>query len=114
MKNSNRHRQSIPSTGLTVVVSPEKPLLDVVFVHGFTGHPVRTWTHKKGDRSGNQHGHEEDEPSEPPPKIQKLNPFSKSRVWFLLLFSRLFIIQRLPGGGNTDTPLSLTARNHSP
>lgn len=75
-------RQSIPPTGLTVVVNPEKPTLDVVFVHGFTGHPVRTWTHNKGDMS--QHNHDENEVLEPPQKIQKLNPFSKSRVSVLL------------------------------
>lgn len=71
-------RQSIPSTGLTAVVNPEKSSLDVVFVHGFTGHPVRTWTHNKGDVS--QHSYDESEILEPHPKKAKLNLFSKSRV----------------------------------
>ncbi|KAL8792151.1 MAG: hypothetical protein Q9195_005247 [Heterodermia aff. obscurata] len=70
-------RQSIPTTGLTAVVNPPKPSLDIVFVHGFTGHPVRTWTHNKGDVS--QSSHDESEVSEPPPKKPKLNLFSKSR-----------------------------------
>ena len=75
-------RQSIPSTGLTAVVCPEKPSLDVVFVHGFTGHPVRTWTHNKGDVS--QQSYDESELREPPPKKAKLSLFSKSRVCALL------------------------------
>ncbi|KAF2231160.1 hypothetical protein EV356DRAFT_519023 [Viridothelium virens] len=69
-------RQSIPSTGLTVVVNPEKPSLDVIFVHGFTGHPERTWTHKRGD-PGHQ-ANEDDETAEQPSKIRKLGQFSKS------------------------------------
>ena len=68
----------IPSTGLTVVHNPEMPDLDVVFVHGFTGHPVRTWTHKKGDLSQQSHG--DMGTLEPPSKIQKFGIFSKSQV----------------------------------
>ena len=50
------------STGISVLVEPQNAVLEfvltlassdrmltidaVVFVHGFTGHPVRTWTHK--------------------------------------------------------------------
>lgn len=34
------------TTGLSVLVDPSEPDIDVVFVHGFTGHPVRTWSHK--------------------------------------------------------------------
>lgn len=68
----------IPSTGLTVICSPETPNLDVVFVHGFTGHPVRTWTHKKGDMG--QQNREDVEILEPPSRIQKLGLFSKSQV----------------------------------
>lgn len=44
-----RLQDSIPATGLTVVAEPLEPSIDVVFVHGFTGHPERTWAHKKGD-----------------------------------------------------------------
>ncbi|KAI0870893.1 hypothetical protein GGS24DRAFT_504311 [Hypoxylon argillaceum] len=38
----------IPSVGLHVLYQPEKSddtLIDVVFVHGFGGHPVRSWQH---------------------------------------------------------------------
>ncbi|KAH8898200.1 hypothetical protein GQ53DRAFT_802609 [Thozetella sp. PMI_491] len=38
----------IPPAGLTAVVEPEKADIDVVFVHGFTGHPEDTWTQKRG------------------------------------------------------------------
>ncbi|KAF1968091.1 hypothetical protein BU23DRAFT_572614 [Bimuria novae-zelandiae CBS 107.79] len=37
----------IPLTGLSVIVDPEQPDLDIVFLHGFTGHPERTWSCKK-------------------------------------------------------------------
>ena len=78
LTTSNMGRQSIPPTGLTVVVNPEKPSLDIVFVHGFTGHPVRTWTHTKGDVD--QQIYDESEIAEPVPKKPKLGLFSKSRV----------------------------------
>ncbi|PQE28847.1 Pfs NB-ARC and Ankyrin domain protein [Rutstroemia sp. NJR-2017a BBW] len=75
---SNRScRQPIPPTGLTVVVNPDEPSLDIIFVHGFTGHPERTWTHKKGD--GRHKANDDDELAERPSKIRKLNPFSKPR-----------------------------------
>ncbi|KAL7621867.1 hypothetical protein AAE478_007367 [Parahypoxylon ruwenzoriense] len=70
-------KKPIPLLGLTAVVDPDDPLLDVVFVHGFTGHPERTWTHKNGDAKNNSHD-ENNDPVEPPPKIPKLNPFSRS------------------------------------
>ncbi|KAJ9151989.1 Ankyrin repeat domain-containing 50 protein [Pleurostoma richardsiae] len=34
----------VSAAGLTVLTEPEAPSLDIVFVHGFTGHPERTWT----------------------------------------------------------------------
>ena len=51
--------------------------MSIVFVHGFTGHPERTWTHRKGDMG--QSTHDDNKVAEPPPKIRKLNPFSESR-----------------------------------
>ncbi|KAI9778856.1 MAG: hypothetical protein M1839_007819 [Geoglossum umbratile] len=69
-------RRLVPPTGLTVVVNPDMPSLDIIFVHGFTGHPERTWTHPKGDA---RHSTDEEESLvEPPTKRQKLGPFSKS------------------------------------
>jgi len=41
-----------------------------VFVHGFTGHPERTWTHK-GEVPNDQYGHGDDD-GERPPKFRKL------------------------------------------
>jgi hypothetical protein len=57
-----------------------------VFIHGFTGHPERTWTHKRGDaRHRNEDGND-GELVEPPSKVRRLNPFSRSHH-----------------GGNSDT-----------
>ena len=48
-----------------------------MFIHGFTGHPARTWTSKK--RNGRHQDHRAtSEFAEPLSKIRKLNPFSKS------------------------------------
>lgn len=49
----------------------------IVFIHGFTGHPVRTWTHKRGDARNASDNN--DESAEPPSKIRRFNPFSNSR-----------------------------------
>ncbi|KAH8890391.1 hypothetical protein GQ53DRAFT_842162 [Thozetella sp. PMI_491] len=35
----------ISPTGLTVLTRPDSAEVDIVFVHGFTGHPERTWTY---------------------------------------------------------------------
>ncbi|KAI1172101.1 hypothetical protein F4777DRAFT_590802 [Nemania sp. FL0916] len=34
-------------TGMTVLYDPSCPIVDICFVHGFTGHPERTWQSKK-------------------------------------------------------------------
>ncbi|KAI9780188.1 MAG: hypothetical protein M1816_003160 [Peltula sp. TS41687] len=73
-----RLHEVIPSTGLKVLVDPDEPSLDIVFIHGFTGHPERTWTHKRGDvRHCNEHNNF-NESAEPPLKARKLNLFSRS------------------------------------
>ncbi|KAK5660350.1 hypothetical protein OQA88_12891 [Cercophora sp. LCS_1] len=60
--------------GLTVLVEPERPNLDVVFVHGFTGSPTKTWTHKKGDASDGRDASNDDTTSgEPPSKSRKVS-----------------------------------------
>ncbi|CAF3654398.1 unnamed protein product [Fusarium graminearum] len=40
-------RDSIPSTGLSVIYEPESdtPIVDIVMVHGLKGHPYKTWEH---------------------------------------------------------------------
>ncbi|OAL23237.1 hypothetical protein AYO22_06287 [Fonsecaea multimorphosa] len=56
--------------GLSLLVAPDHPSIDIVFVHGFNGHPERTWRHK-GD-AGNQPDAPEDPGDERPRKFQKL------------------------------------------
>jgi len=34
----------INDKGFTVLVNPDRPVVDIVFIHGFTGHPKNTWT----------------------------------------------------------------------
>lgn len=43
----------------------------IVFVHGFTGHPERTWRHNKGDGC-NRSDAVQDDPTERPRKFQKV------------------------------------------
>ncbi|KAK3331734.1 hypothetical protein B0T19DRAFT_413885 [Cercophora scortea] len=65
-------------TGLSVLCEPDEPSIDIVFVHGFTGHPELTWTHKSGAARRVTEGHDVGDSSEPPSKMRKLNPFSKT------------------------------------
>jgi hypothetical protein len=83
------HAKNWPNVqGLTVLVTPEittleyvpaKPLhcevtlnvLSIVFVHGFTGHPQRTWTHK-GEPIRNDPHEADMEGSEHPSKYRRL------------------------------------------
>lgn len=52
----------------------------IAFVHGFTGHPVRTWTHQKGHHPQNIGDDGDDTKPEPPFKIRKVATlFSSSR-----------------------------------
>jgi hypothetical protein len=51
-----------------------------VFIHGFTGHPERTWTSKQGNVRQRGDDRVNNEPVEPPLKIRKLNPFSTNTV----------------------------------
>ncbi|KAK1827847.1 hypothetical protein QBC39DRAFT_360663 [Podospora conica] len=61
------HKGPVPPTGLTVLVEPVNPTLDILFIHGFTGDPEKTWS-KKSSPSRNA-----DEIREPPAKKQRLN-----------------------------------------
>ncbi|KIW94840.1 uncharacterized protein Z519_04818 [Cladophialophora bantiana CBS 173.52] len=56
--------------GLSLLVAPERPSIDIVFIHGFNGHPERTWRHK-GD-AGNPRDLGEDRGDERPRKFQKI------------------------------------------
>ncbi|KAL9616341.1 MAG: hypothetical protein Q9160_008784 [Pyrenula sp. 1 TL-2023] len=73
MIGHSSYPQTIPTTGLTVLVNPVEPNIDIIFVHGFTGHPERTWIHKKGDLQRQTH----DDSLEPPLKIRKTGLFSR-------------------------------------
>ncbi|KAH6665426.1 hypothetical protein B0J14DRAFT_492244, partial [Halenospora varia] len=50
----------------------------IVFIHGFTGDPERTWTHKKGYKKLQNEDSKDRDLDEPPLKVRKLNPFSNS------------------------------------
>ncbi|KAK3290943.1 uncharacterized protein B0H64DRAFT_49913 [Chaetomium fimeti] len=75
-------RGPISKTGLTVVSEPDKPSLDIVFIHGFTGHPERTWASKNANpRQSSDDDMLPAQYVEPPSKRQRtLNPFSSSRL----------------------------------
>ncbi|KAM7218448.1 hypothetical protein V8F06_006212 [Rhypophila decipiens] len=47
---------TVNDKGISVLFEPLNPTIDIVFVHGFTGHPERTWTLKdaKHAQSGSQ------------------------------------------------------------
>ncbi|KAK4449170.1 hypothetical protein QBC34DRAFT_406129 [Podospora aff. communis PSN243] len=72
------YRGPVPQTGMTVLFEPPEPTLDVVFVHGFTGHPERTWTCAKGGTEHAANDRLQGEGSEPPHKARKLNAFSRA------------------------------------
>ncbi|KAM7192756.1 hypothetical protein V8F33_008217 [Rhypophila sp. PSN 637] len=42
---------TVNDKGITVLFEPLNPTIDIVFVHGFTGHPERTWTLKDSKHS---------------------------------------------------------------
>ncbi|KAI0450701.1 hypothetical protein F5B21DRAFT_489716 [Xylaria acuta] len=46
---SPRNMGNIHPTGITELYIPSSPVADICFVHGFTGHPERTWRSKKRD-----------------------------------------------------------------
>ncbi|KAK5191514.1 hypothetical protein LTR92_008687 [Exophiala xenobiotica] len=66
------------SSGLSILVDPPACAFDVVFVHGFTGHPYRTWKHKGAVAKSSQNF--DDEAEEPPRKLQKILNSSKLRL----------------------------------
>ncbi|KLU85305.1 hypothetical protein MAPG_04333 [Magnaporthiopsis poae ATCC 64411] len=69
-------QSGIPPEGLTVLWVPEtEPSVDIVFVHGFTGHPYHTW------RKTGVQGLQADvgDVAEPPRKLQRLLHRSTAR-----------------------------------
>ncbi|KAK6839915.1 hypothetical protein PG987_005781 [Apiospora arundinis] len=68
----SRTNVPIPANGLTTVFEPTQPSVDIVFIHGFTGHPERTWTKAKGDIDRRDVG-STTQAVERPHKIRKLN-----------------------------------------
>ncbi|KAJ9614164.1 hypothetical protein H2200_002300 [Cladophialophora chaetospira] len=61
-----------PATlGLSILVDPDDSTADVVFVHGFNGHPERTWLHK-GDACNLPEASIAGDSDERPRKIQKM------------------------------------------
>ncbi|KAK8005485.1 hypothetical protein PG990_011522 [Apiospora arundinis] len=68
----SRTNVPIPANGLTTVFEPTQPSVDIVFIHGFTGHPERTWTKAKGDIDRRDVGSTK-QAVERPHKIRKLN-----------------------------------------
>ncbi|TGJ85233.1 hypothetical protein E0Z10_g3561 [Xylaria hypoxylon] len=63
-ESGTRYMGDIHPTGMTVLYVPSYPVVDICFVHGFTGHPERTWRSKK--RTSNAE-----------PSIQKLGKRAK-------------------------------------
>ncbi|KAK7415644.1 hypothetical protein QQZ08_012284 [Neonectria magnoliae] len=69
----------VETTGLTVLREPGAAILDIVLVHGFNGHPERTWTYKGDDTDSLRTNTDPaEDASDRPPKFRKLN-FSNHR-----------------------------------
>jgi hypothetical protein len=67
----------INDKGFTVLVEPENPIVDIVFIHGFTGHPKKTWTEENGGKSSKRNDRESAENGDitgPPPFKISENP----------------------------------------
>ncbi|KAK0705626.1 hypothetical protein B0H67DRAFT_388117 [Lasiosphaeris hirsuta] len=90
--------EKIPATGLTVLFDPgQSACLDIAFVHGFTGHPTRTWTHQKGDAQNISNSGDENT-AEPPSKIRKVKFFSSSRQGTPVCWPRDMLPVTIPHG----------------
>ncbi|KIW63271.1 hypothetical protein PV04_10132 [Phialophora macrospora] len=86
-----------PATlGLSIVLNPENPNVDVVFVHGFNGNPERTWLHK-GDANSQSEASSGDYSDERPRKIQKVvDSFKASSDRKAVYWPRDLLPQTLP------------------
>ncbi|KAN0072306.1 hypothetical protein V8E54_009235 [Elaphomyces granulatus] len=73
---------AIDDKGLTVLVEPDNPVVDIIFIHGFTGHPKDTWTHsgkssKRKSTGIDEHG---DVTGSSPSKRQRLFSSLRNKV----------------------------------
>ncbi|KAL9632012.1 MAG: hypothetical protein Q9204_003977 [Flavoplaca sp. TL-2023a] len=85
------------ATGLSLVVDPSAPTLDVVLVHGFNGDALRTWRHKTARFSADGRQNDMDE-SVPPKKVPRLkSAFSRhTESSELVYWPRHLLPQTLP------------------
>ncbi|KAK0643053.1 hypothetical protein B0T16DRAFT_176251 [Cercophora newfieldiana] len=72
------YTDTVPQTGLTVLFDPPKPTLDIVFVHGFTGHPERTWACKREATGPEANDEAANEPFKSPRKTLSFSAVSRS------------------------------------
>ncbi|KAI9890156.1 MAG: hypothetical protein M1814_004437 [Vezdaea aestivalis] len=71
---SGKLTPKVHETGFTVLVDPSSPSLDIIFVHGFAGHPRNTWTYSGANDAA-------DTNDEPPSKKRRSfkSPFPKRK-----------------------------------
>ncbi|KAI1076000.1 ankyrin [Whalleya microplaca] len=55
-ERGTRCSTDVHSTGITELYVPPSPVIDICFVHGFTGHPERTWRSKKRTKREAENG----------------------------------------------------------
>ncbi|KAM7206848.1 hypothetical protein V8F20_002554 [Naviculisporaceae sp. PSN 640] len=76
----------VHSSGISVLYEPREPAVDIIFVHGFTGHPKSTWTLETSKVRQKRPQHQKIEPgcepTEARPKFLRLPsfPFSRARA----------------------------------
>ncbi|KAJ8132189.1 hypothetical protein O1611_g1436 [Lasiodiplodia mahajangana] len=58
------HTGPIRETGITILYTPAAPVVDICFVHGFTGNPEATWTSSKSPMNTRELIPESEEPSQ--------------------------------------------------
>ncbi|KAK3342018.1 hypothetical protein B0T25DRAFT_511525 [Lasiosphaeria hispida] len=76
--NAALHQQAISPNGLTTIVAgPADAEIDVIFVHGFTGDPQRTWTLK--NRHSLARGEDAGASEQRPKKVRRIMPFTDAR-----------------------------------
>lgn len=90
----------ISSTGLSVVFNPNsEPIVDIVFVHGIQGHPVRTWTATRPPTPNHQPKHD----STKPKKADSLRKWVGGRLRFSTVHEENSMNCQGDGGPRTTT-----------